>query len=290
MKLSPILLLLTLSIPVTAQTFKTDEFGNAKATSYDTWNDQGSYRIGGQVVMRYETMFSNFACGKVSTGRVFFGGQQNFVCGNVVFMPQGTANTIFGWDAGTAMTTGNGNTLFGHDAGLTIRTSHFNTMIGANAGVGQSGRQVSESIALGAYATVTENNQAVIGGGIGQIFNVFFGSGVSSVSPQAVTIQTTGGSGLNNRGAGLVIAAGRSTGNATPASISFAVSRRGVSGATPQTLVKHWEITPTGSFRALTSDAKLETNALLMKSPSGFCYEFKVTDTGLLMSSQVGCP
>lgn len=289
MKLSPILLLLTLSIPITAQTFKVDDFGQAKATNYDTWSDQGSYRIGGQVVMRYETMFSNFACGKVAIGRVFFGGQQNFICGNVVFMPLGTANTAFGWDAGTSMTTGNGNTFFGHDAGLTIKTSSFNTMIGANAGVGQSGRQVHESIALGAYATVTENNQAVIGGGIGRIFNVFFGSGVSNVSPQAVTIQTTGGSGLNNRGAGLVIAAGRSTGNGTPASISFAISRRGVSGTTPQTLVKHWEITSTGSFRALTPDAKLETNALLMKSPSGFCYEFRVTDTGLLMSSQVAC-
>lgn len=290
MKLSPILLLLTLSIPITAQTFKVDDFGQAKATNYDTWSDQGSYRIGGQTVMRYETTFSNFVCGKVSIGRVFFGGQMNFMCGNITSTPTGVGNTSYGWDTGRP-SSGSLNSFYGFDAGLGITTGSYNTFFGSHTGVPQNGSlQVNGSIAIGVTAQVTESSQAVIGGPAAPVFNVFFGSGVVSASPKALTFQTTGGSGLNNRGAGLVIAAGRSTGNATPASISFAISRRGVSGTTPQTLVKHWEITSTGSFRSLTSDAKLETNALLMKSPSGFCYEFRVTDTGLLMSSQIACP
>lgn len=270
--------------------FKIDEFGQVKAANYDTWSDSngiGGYRIGGQSVIKYDAFLTNFACGKVSNGRIFSTGQQNFICGNVVFMPWGTANTVFGWDAGTSMTTGSNNTFFGHDAGLGIKTGSFNTFIGQAAGVpNQSGAiQVNESIAIGAHAMSTENNQLVLGGNIGKVNNAFIGSGVTNSSPQAVTIQTTGGRGTNNRGASLTIASGRSTGSATPASISFAVSKRGSSSNTPQTLVKYWEITSSGSFKALTPDSKAEINAIVMRSPSGFCFEFKVTDTGLLLST-----
>lgn len=295
-----IIILFTSFYHATGQTpsptpFKVDDFGQVKASNYDTWNDSngiGGYRIGGQSVIKYDAFLTNFACGKVTNGRVFYGGQQNFICGNVVFMPWGTANTVFGWDAGTSMTTGSGNTFFGHDAGLGVRAGSYNTFIGQAAGVpSQAGVvQVNESIAIGAHAVATENNQLVIGGAVGKVNNAFIGSGVTNVSPQSVTIQATGGRGTNNRGADLTIAAGRSTGNAPPASMAFAISKTTVSGSAQQTLVKYWGITSTGSFKALTTDSKLEVNAILMKSPSGFCYELKITDTGLLLSSQIACP
>lgn len=272
--------------------FQVDEFGQTKATNYDTWNTNGSYRIGGQTILRWDSIFSNFIGGKVATNPVFTG-QQNFLFGNmVVCCPSGTGNTTFGWDTGRP-TTGDGNTFIGHDAGLGISTGSYNTFIGRASGPpSQSGSiQVSGSIAIGAAANATADSQLVIGSQALPIFDAYLGQGVSSPSPRGITINASGGQGIDNPGSPLTLAGGRSTGGSTPASIYFSVSQRSViSGSAPQALVRRWEITPTGSFRALTPSSKAEINALVMRSPSSFCYEFRVSDTGVMLSTQIVCP
>lgn len=55
-------------------------------------------------------------------------------------------------------------------------------------------------------------------------------------SPLAYTLAGTGGSGTNIAGGKLTVAAGRSTGNATPAVVALASTTAGSSGTTPQTL------------------------------------------------------
>lgn len=274
--------------------FRVDEFGRATATDYDTWNGTGSYRIGGRVILRWDETFSNFIGGKVATA-LNSGGQQNFMFGNMVVVPLGCCNTAFGWDVGRP-TTGNGNTFNGHDAGLGISTGSFNTFIGQATGVPQDGSlQVNNSIALGAQSQVTASQQLVIGGtgnSLG-IKEAYLGQGVqgsAGVAPTGITINATGARGTNITGGPLTIAAGKSTGSATPASIYFATSTPTVSGTTSQSLVRRWEITPTGSFKALTPNSKAEINSLVMRSPSGFCYEFRVSDTGILLSTQIACP
>jgi hypothetical protein len=200
--------------------------------------------------LRYDSVFTNLACGKVSNF-LSFPGQQNFMCGNVVAMPSGAANTAFGWDTGRP-TSGSGNTFFGHDAGLGISTGSFNVFVGMHSGpFDQSGSvQTTGSIAIGVGARVFADNQLLIGGSI-PIKDAYIGNGVTNVSPPSVTIQTTGGSGVDNRGATLTIAAGRSTGSATPASIFFATSTATASGAGAQPLINRWEIDGQGSLKSL---------------------------------------
>lgn len=232
--------------------FHVDEFGQVKATNYDTWTTTGSYRIGGRVIFRWDETFSNFIGGKVAT-TLNSGGQQNFMFGNMVVAPLGCCNTGFGWDVGRP-TTGNGNTFLGHDAGLGINTGSYNVFIGMHSGPpDQAGSvQLNSSIAIGVGARATTDHQALIGGEIGSVKDVYFGSGVSATSTSAVTLQATGGRGENSNGAALIVASGKSTGNALPQSIFFSTSAPTVSGTDPQPLVKRWEIDGAGDLKSVS--------------------------------------
>lgn len=251
--------------------FRVDEFGQVTATNFDTWSTNGSYRIAGRTVLRYDDTFTNLACGKVSN-TLAFPGQQNFMCGNVVAMPSGIGNTSFGWDTGRP-TSGDGNTFFGHDAGLGINTGSYNVFIGMHSGPpDQAGSvQVTGSIGIGVGARVTADNQFLLGGVI-PIKDAYIGSGVTSASPSPVTIQTTGGSGTNNPGAALTLAGGRSTGSATPASIYFSTSTRTVSGATQQSPVRRWEIDGEGDLKSLNG-GKVKANPQLIDGVKPACTE-----------------
>lgn len=258
--------------PTPNSNFRVDEFGQTTATNYDTWTTTGSYRIGGQTVLRWDAMFSNLIGGKVATIPSFTG-QQNFMFGNmVVCCPSGTGNTAFGWDTGRP-TTGDGNTFFGHDAGLGINTGSYNTFVGRAAGPpNQSGTiQVSGSIALGAAAVSTANNQMVVGSHAVPINDAYLGQGVASPSPRGITVNASGGAGVDNAGSSLNLAAGKSTGAATPASIVFSTSARSASGTGLQPLVKRWEIDGTGDLKSL--GGKLKGNVQLIDGAKPACTE-----------------
>lgn len=222
-------------------------------------------------MLRWDSAFSNFIGGKVATLPVF-NGQQNFMLGNmVVCCPSGSNNTSFGWDAGRP-TTGSGNTFFGHDAGLGISTGSHNTFIGRAAGPpSQAGTiQVSGSIGIGALALATADSQLVIGSPAIPINDAYLGQGVAGSSPRGITLNASGGQGVDNVAGSLNLAGGRSTGAAIPASIFFSTSSRGVSGTTSQPLVKRWEIDGQGNLKSITG-GRVEANLKLGSGPKPPC-------------------
>lgn len=161
----------------------------------------------------------------------------------------GGATTYFGV-AATAVTLGSGVDLtlqganafisnnqtrtdgeaFGNNA---ILGANGTTALGANTTAGFAG-----SIAIGAGATTTAANQLVIGGSSHYINKVVIGNGVTSTSPQGLTVQSTSAATgqTNLAGADLTFAAGQSTGNAFGGSVAFQISAPGASGTSQNSL------------------------------------------------------
>ena len=96
---------------------------------------------------------------------------------------------------------------------------------------------------------------------------VFFGNGVTAVSPASCTLKGTGGSGTNVVGGNLIIAPGPSTGSATPSDGVLKGTVPSTSGATSQTLV---DVLRWGNGRLLVASN----------------YQLQFRDTGLYLFSQ----
>lgn len=118
-------------------------------------------------------------------------------------------------------------------------------------------------IALGSEAASTAANQFVVGSANNPIVEMYIGEGVLSGTPQATTINATGGSGSNIAGAPLTIAGGKGTGSGTPGYLDLQVTTTTGAGATVlQTLVSRIKMDGTGiGFFAATPRAKLDAIA-----------------------------
>ncbi|MDQ3014706.1 MAG: hypothetical protein M3Q73_02495, partial [bacterium] len=209
----------------------------------------GSANISGQA-----NTFSGYCAGCNNTiggGNSFFGayaGVDNTTASNNTFLgytaglqnTTGSSNVFVGYGAGDGNITGTGNTYLGSNAGFYPNGS-YNTFLGYGTGPSTS---ATSSIGIGYDSIITANNQLVIGSSNanGAITDAYFGSGVTKASPAGITINSTGGSGLNNAGASLTIAGGKSTGTATPGSIVFQTSTTGSSGSTLQSLAERMRI------------------------------------------------
>ncbi|MFT4981233.1 MAG: hypothetical protein ACI9UR_001084 [Bacteroidia bacterium] len=91
------------------------------------------------------------------------GWQNAFIGGRTGFNnTQGSQNSFIGWQAGRQNITGNQNTFIGKYAGQSNTTGSLNTYIGSNAD-GTAG--LANATAIGAGATVTQNNSVVLGNG-----------------------------------------------------------------------------------------------------------------------------
>ena len=95
------------------------------------------------------------------------------------------------------------------------------------------------SMALGKGALTTSTYQAVLGGPVGVIQDLYVGSGVTHTGPSDVNIRATGASGTDAAPAQMRIAGGISTGSASGGSVRIATSPAGASGSTPNALVDH---------------------------------------------------
>lgn len=93
----------------------------------------------------------------------------------------------------------------------------------------------ANSIAIGRSAASTATNQFVVGSASYATTEFFLGRGVTSATSGTTTISATGGTGTDIAGHGLVIAGGRSTGNAKPGDVVIQNSARTTSGTTLQT-------------------------------------------------------
>lgn len=146
-------------------------------------------------------------------------------------------STFVGYQAGFGATSSYGCTFIGDSAGYDNQTGHYNIGIGLSASPATA-TGISSSIAIGIFSNTTASNQCVIGSNNsnGSITQMYLGQGVTKASPAGITVQASGGSGTDNAGANLTLAAGKSTGSATPAVVSVQIGTAGASGTTLQTL------------------------------------------------------
>lgn len=164
-------------------------------------------------------------------------------------------NTVYGSGSiGTSGSTLTGTSVFGYN--MTGNGQHVSRFGGASTAGGTStGNRViqigwdhnlssySDVIAIGGRSVnPTASNQMVIGSETSPINDVYLGEGVTSTTAQDLKLQPSGGSGTDNVSGDLIIAGGRSTGNADPSEILFQTTDAGASGTTAQTLVTRVKI------------------------------------------------
>ncbi len=143
----------------------------------------------------------------------------------------GIFNLNLGSYAGYQDLSGSRNVNIGNQAGFTASGQIYNVNIGANAGLYNNGSYnvflgaetdavpttAVSSIALGFGAKVKGNHQMVVGGddANGYISTIYLGRGVSSATPQDVTLQATSASAGDVNGANLVLKGGAKSGTGT---------------------------------------------------------------------------
>jgi hypothetical protein len=188
----------------------------------------------------------------------------------------GDSGTAIGYDSqastrgtaigrGTRATAASDITAIGYGAAATaVRAMAIGSLAAASAdsshvfGNGSTSSHQA-SICIGYAATSTAANQLVIGGvETRAISEAYIGSGVTSTAPvSTMRLQSSGGSGSNVAGTSVILAAGRSTGNATPAYVAIQSTTVGSSGTTAQTLVERFRADGTGiGFFAVTPVAR----------------------------------
>lgn len=269
--------------------------GKAMTSGYD------NICIGASAGILLTVGFKNVLIGKEAgaslvgdSGDVTIGDQNTFIgyfAGNLATK---SYNTAIGPSACQYMTTGTKNTCIGHLAGGDLAVNPLtsgieNTFIGANSGrkietcVGCTGigyftgaataGTFLGSVAIGRAATFTASNQLVIGGDGPnyRITDVYIGDGVVIASPQDVTINPTGGSGTDTEAKDLILAGGKSTGDAAPGDILFKTSTAGASGSTLQSLTTRLTLTGvTADFAGLnlTTTGSMTTGTLTVSDGS----------------------
>ncbi len=132
-----------------------------------------------------------------------------------------SSNTFVGANSGYNNDTGQSNAFFGYRSGYSNVTGSSNTFVGANTNTGSN---YSNSIALGAGAVITGNNQLVIGSSqtSSWVNDIYIGEGVTSPSPSSTTINATGGQGAGVAGGHLILAGGKAgSGSAIGGSLIF---------------------------------------------------------------------
>ena len=92
-----------------------------------------------------------------SDGNSFFGSSAGFNNSG------GAGNAFFGFQAGFRNANGHDNTFIGFNAGFNNTSGSRNTFIGSSSGNADFGTQVQDSVAIGNGATVSGNNQIVLG-------------------------------------------------------------------------------------------------------------------------------
>jgi len=135
----------------------------------------------------------------------------------------------------------NSSIAIGTGASAQDDATGYNICIGTNA-VSTYGSANNLVIAPVNGSAGSGSNQIVFGSSSAAYTTMYLGEGITSDTPQDFTINATGGVGTNIAAGKLIIAGGKSTGNATPGVISLRVTDAGSSGTTAQTLTELMEI------------------------------------------------
>lgn len=216
----------------------------------------------------------------------------------------------------TAMAYGSGsnlewaNTGFGANHG--VNNSGGATAFGAGSYAGQqcvafgaaaNTAGQNRAVAIGRQATCNPGNDAIaighgaladgynifVAGSTGSAINeVYFGKGRVNSSATAYTIYGTGGSGTNNAGGALKLCAGRSTGNATPATVVIQAGTVGSSGSTLQTATDVATFTTTGVTVATSLSDSIGNVRSIPQNAQTSAYVLAATDNGKHISITTG--
>jgi hypothetical protein len=129
-------------------------------------------------------------------------------------------------------------------------TTYTDTTADANLGAEESSTP-SQSIALGAYATVYNSNQMAVGSDPSPIYQIWLGNGVTTATaPAGVQVASSGASGTNTSGEDLILAGGPGTGSASGGNTIFKYAPSGSSGSVWNSLVESFRFTGAGVFQA----------------------------------------
>jgi len=146
-------------------------------------------------------------------------------------------------------------------------TTYLDTTPDASLGAEESSTP-SQSIALGAYATVYNSNQMAVGSDPSPIYQIWLGNGVTTaMAPAGVQLASSGGSGTNVAGEDLILAGGPGTGSASGGNAIFKYAPAGASGSAWNSLVESFRFTGTGVFRA-ASGGTLDISSAAHSTPA----------------------
>lgn len=230
-------------------------FGKAAGSSITTGStnsffgsDAGQYQstssslvaLGYQALRGDSTPANNTGTGNTAIGyqasRLLTSSNQTTSLGNLA-LAAGTSgvtgSTAIGY-AALLSATGVSNTALGENAGRTVITGSKNIFIGSGSGFNASqSTSVVGSVAIGNDSYTEAGSQFVVGSTGSPITDFRFGTGSSSSTPYAITLQpskvATGV--VNTSGADFNINGGLSTGLGTGGAINFSTSGQSASGS-----------------------------------------------------------
>lgn len=226
------------------------------------------HQINGAIIVSKKITFGDFAA-KMSTPN-----SDSIVVGRNGDAITGTAVTVFGNSAFSLTGSGNQNDAFGSSALASSTTGTLNTAFGANsvvsctsgsANVGMGGASLAslntgtQNVAVGRLAGLTTttgsnnimfgyfavtsgataSNEFIVGSDTAPIYQSYIGSGVTSITLAALTLNATGAQGTDTSAAAstFAIAGGRGTGTGAGGSVLIKTAPAGASGSTLNTLV-----------------------------------------------------
>jgi hypothetical protein len=204
----------------------------------------------------------------------------------------GSYNTGVGYQSGQ-ICTGTENTFLGYNAGMSLTAGNNNIYLGFAAAYSQTGG--SFNIGIGNIATFSSNsvsNELQIGSSFGPIHNAFIGSGTTSATLAALTINATGAQGTNTSAAASVlnIAGAKGTGTGAGGAVAIQIAPAGTSGSSANSLVTALTVDTNGNL--LLALGYIQSPTLTTPSsapPSGFLDLYFKSDGNLysLNSSSV---
>ena len=283
-------------------------------TAQGAINTSTQYNIGGARILSNagaNNLIAGVGAGAVNTGQAnsFFGDSAGLANVN------GDFNSFFGSGAGRANTGGDNNSFFGSNAGLANTTGFQNSFFGREAGTNNTGgsfnsffgRSTGLSNTTGEANSFFGQDTGILNTTGGQ--NAFYGNasgranttgrGNSFFGVFAGDVNTTGN---NNTGIGIGANVGASNltfATAVGASALVAGSNSlvlggiaGINGAPADTNVGVGTTAPKTKLHIRNGKIYIEANGqgMILKSPSGSCFELTVSDGGALTIAATACP
>jgi hypothetical protein len=283
-------------------------------TTLGAINTSTQYNIGGSRILTnagVNNLFAGVGAGAVNTGEsnAFFGNNAGFANVNGDFNSffgsgagranlGGDNNSFFGSNAGLSNTGGFQNSFFGREAGANNTGGSFNSFFGRSAGLSNTTGEANSFFGQDAgILNTTGRNNAFYGNTSGRKNTTGYGN--SFFGMFAGDLNTTGsnntaiGIGANVGADNLIFATALGASALVAQSNSLVLGGiANVNGAPADTNVGVGTTAPKTKFHIRNGKIYIEANGqgMILKSPSGSCFELTVSDAGALTTAATACP